>query len=370
MRLLAHISTILFTGVMLAGGAAGEQDLVSTIDAYLTECHNRHLFNGSVLVARRDRVLFKKGYGYADMENRVPNTPDTIFRIGSITKQFTVVMILQLVEEGKVRLDGKLSEYIPEYRKDTGDRVTIDHLLRHTSGIVSYTNERGFWDNEIGKPHNRAGLIEKFHSGDLTYKPGARYAYNNTGYYLLGEIIERVTGRSYADNLRERITGDLEMTRTGVDREGMGLEKRALGYLPEGDRYVPEPHCHMPLISGCGDMYSTVEDLFKWNLALGTEKHINAESRTLMFKPYGNRFEGHAYGWDYRRLLLKRSGKRLTLAAFNGSLFGFMTDGIRVEEGEYFIALFNNTGQLDVWAISHALVNILYGEEYMFPVRR
>ena len=366
----SFIHTILLTGALLAGGAGIEQDRLTTIDAYLTECHNRHMFNGSVLVAHRDKILFKKGYGYADMEHRISNSPDTIFRIGSITKQFTVVMIFQLVEEGKVRLDGKLSEYILEYRKDTGNRVTIDHLLRHTSGIASYTNARGFWDNEIGKPQVCDGLIEKFHSGDLTYEPGARYAYNNTGYFLLGVIIERVTGRSYADNLRERITGDLEMTHTGIDREGMDLEKRALGYLLEGDRYVPEPHCHMPLISGCGDMYSTVEDLFKWNLALGTNKLLNAVSRALMFKPYGNRFEGHAYAWDYRGLLLKRSGKRLTLAAFNGSLFGFMTDGIRVEDGEYFIALFNNTGQFDVWAISHALVNILHGEEYMFPVRR
>jgi CubicO group peptidase (beta-lactamase class C family) len=279
-------------------------------------------------------------------------------------------MILQLVEEGKIRLEGKLSEHIPEYRPDTGNRVTIDHLLRHTSGIASYTNAPGFWENEIGKQQDRRDLIEKFHSGDLTFEPGARYAYNNTGYFLLGEIIERVSGKSYAANLKERITDPLNMSRTGVEREDMEIDRKALGYIREGGRYVPEPYCHMPLIAGCGDMYSTVEDLFKWNLALGTNKLLNGTSRDLMFTPYGNRFEGHAYGWDYRRLLLKRSGKRLTLAAFNGSLFGFMTDGIRVEDGEYFIALFNNTGQFDVWAISHALVNILYGEDYMFPVKR
>lgn len=358
-----HIPLFFLIGILLTGGSGNETGLSRALDAYLTECHSQNRFNGTALVARRDRVLLKKGYGYADMEDRIPNSSDTIFRIGSITKQFTVVMILQLIEEGKVRLEGKLTEYIPEYRPDTGERVTIDHLLRHTSGIASYTNRPGFWDKDIGRPHEAQTLIPKFHSGDLMFEPGARYAYNNTGYFLLGEVIERVTGKSYAQNLETRILTSLGMTRTGVDREGLDLTGRALGYVRGAGGYVREPHVFMPLISGCGDMYSTVEDLFRWNLALGTDALLNKESRDRMFTPYGNRFEGHAYGWDFRRMVLKESKRRVNLAAFNGSLFGFMTDGIRVEDGEYFIALFNNTGEFDVWAISHALINILYEED-------
>jgi CubicO group peptidase (beta-lactamase class C family) len=358
-----HIPALLLVGALVAGGSGLESSLSKALDAYLTECHSQNRFNGSALIAHRGKVLLKKGYGYADMENRIPNTADTIFRIGSITKQFTVVMVLQLVEEGRVRLDGKLIEYLPEYRPDTGERVTIDHLLRHTSGIASYTNMPGFWDEDIGRPQNHETLIKTFHSGDLVFEPGARYAYNNTGYVLLGKVIERVTGKSYADNLETRILTPLGMARTGVEREGLNLTKKAQGYLRGAGRYNREPYVYMPMISGCGDMYSTVEDLFKWNLALGTDRLLGEETRDLMFTPYGNRFEGHAYGWDYRRLVLKSSKKRVNLAAFNGSLFGFMTDGIRVEDGEYFIALFNNTGEFDVWAISHALINILYEED-------
>lgn len=358
-----HLPLLLLIGTLVTGGFGDDTNLFRALDAYLTECHSQNRFNGAALIARSDKVLLKKGYGYADMENRIPNSPDTIFRIGSITKQFTVVMALQLVEEGRIRLDGKLTEYLPEYRSDTGDRITIDHLLRHTSGIASYTDQPGFWDKEIGRAHDRDTLITKFHSGDLVDEPGARYAYNNTGYFLLGEVIECVTGRSYAENLQARILSPLGMTRSGVDRAGLDLTKRALGYVRGTGGYIREPHVFMPLISGCGDMYSTVEDLFKWNLALGTDELLKGESRVLMFTPYGNRFEGHAYGWDFRRMVLKRSKKRVNLAAFNGSLFGFMTDGIRVEDGKYFIALFNNTGEFDVWAISHALINILYEED-------
>ncbi len=237
--LQAYIQTILLAGAVIAGGTPVEHKRIATIDAYLSECHIRGLFNGSALVAHREEVLFSKGYGYADRENQVPNTPDTIFRIGSITKQFTVVMIFQLVEEGRIRLEGKLTEYLPEYRPDTGNRVTIDHLLRHTSGITSYTNIPGFWENEIVKHQDHDDFIDRFHSGDLIFEPGARYAYNNTGYFLLGVIIERMTGKSYADNLTERITETLEMNRTGVDRGEIGLEKKARGYIREGGRYVP-----------------------------------------------------------------------------------------------------------------------------------
>jgi CubicO group peptidase (beta-lactamase class C family) len=359
----AQIPILYFVGFLMVGGSGQDSRLAQALDAYLAECHSQNRFHGTALIAHRDKVLLKKGYGYADRENRVPNTADTIFRIGSITKQFTVVMVLQLVEEGKLRLDGKLTEYLPEYRKDTGERVTIDHLLRHTSGLTSYTNASDFWGVEIGRPQEHSQMIEKFHSGDLIFEPGSRYAYNNTGYFLLSEVIERVTGKSYADNLKTRILIPLEMTRTGVEREGQELNKKALGYVKKPGGYVPEPYVYMPLIAGCGDMYSTVEDLFKWNLALGSDKLLSRESRELMFTPYGNRFEGHAYGWDFRKLVLKPSKKRVNLAAFNGSLFGFMTDGIRVEDGVYFIALFNNTGEFDVWGISHALVNILYEEK-------
>ena len=123
------------------------QDKAAQIDVLMTKFYENGQFNGSALVAEKGKVIFKKGYGYANMDWQIPNQPDTKFRIGSITKQFVALQIMQLVQEGKIKLDGKLTDYLPEYRKDTGDLITIHHLLTHTSGIPSYTGLPGVWSD-------------------------------------------------------------------------------------------------------------------------------------------------------------------------------------------------------------------------------
>ena len=163
------------------------------------------------------------------MEWKISNTPDTKFRLGSITKQFTATLIMQLVEEGKVKLDGKLSDYLLDYRKDIGEKVTVHQLLNHTSGIPSYTALPGFFSDVSRNPYSVADFVKKYASNNLEFEPGSKFSYNNSGYFLLGAIVEKVTGKPYEQVLKEKILDPLGMKNTGYDHFDRLLEKRASG---------------------------------------------------------------------------------------------------------------------------------------------
>jgi len=196
------------------------QDKVRQIDELMSLYHKYQQFNGAVLVADHGKVIYKKGFGPANMEWNIPNEPDTKFRLGSITKQFTAALILQLVEQGKIKLDGKVSDYLPDYRKDTGARMTIHQLLSHTSGVPNYTAQPGFFANISRNPFKVDDFVKKYASGDLEFEPGAKFNYSNSGYFILGAIIEKVTGKPYEKVLQEKILDPLGMKNTGYDHSG------------------------------------------------------------------------------------------------------------------------------------------------------
>lgn len=192
-------------------------DKAGKIHDLLGTYHEYGLFNGCELVTERGKVIYKRGHGEANMEWHIPNAPSTRFRLGSITKQFTSLVIMQLVEEGRIELDASMSKYLRDYRRDTGERVTVHHLLTHTSGIPSHTSEPGFRHNVSRDAHKPHEFVEEHCSGDLEFEPGSEFRYNNSGYLLLGVIIEKVTGQSYEEALRRRVFDRLEMQSTGYD---------------------------------------------------------------------------------------------------------------------------------------------------------
>ncbi|RYZ32876.1 MAG: class A beta-lactamase-related serine hydrolase, partial [Myxococcaceae bacterium] len=240
LRLLAV--ALLFVPVA-AGAATRQQEL----DRLLTQYHQLRQFNGAALVANEKDVILKKAYGQANFEWNVPNTPDTKFRIASVTKQFTAMVILQLVAEGKLKLDDTLVSALPDYRKDTGSRITLTHLLNHTSGIPSYTSAPDFFPKVSRNPYAVADFVKQFASGDLEFEPGSKFAYNNSGYFLLGAIIERVTGKPYAQAVQERIFTPLGMKDSGYDVHATVLPKRASGYELVPDGYVNAAYLDMSL---------------------------------------------------------------------------------------------------------------------------
>lgn len=203
---------------------------VEKIDRLIELYAANHLFNGSVLVAENDKVIFKKGYGSANMEWKIPNAVDTKFRIGSVTKQFTATLILLLEQEGKINLQEKISKYLPWYRKDSGDKITIEHLLKHTSGIPNYTVRADVMNDIAIHDYSPKEIAEKFCSGDPEFEPGTKFKYNNSAYFLLGVIVEEITKKPYAENLKEKIFEPLKMKNSGIDSPKALLENRANGY--------------------------------------------------------------------------------------------------------------------------------------------
>ncbi len=338
-------------------------DKSKKIDEVLSLAHKYRLFNGTALVAENGKVIYKKGFGLANMEWGIPNTPDTRFRLGSITKQFTAMLILQLAEQGKVKLDGKLSEYLPDYRKDIGDKVTIHHLLTHTSGIPSYTGQPGFFQNVSRNPYKVDEFIKKYASGDLEFEPGSKYAYNNSGYFLLGAIVERISGKTYEQALQEQIFSPLGMKNTGYDHHDTLIPKRAGGYAKTADGYTNAAYLDMSIPYAAGSLYSTVEDLYLWDQALYTDQLISEKSKELMFKPF---LQNYAYGWAVSNAGFKQDDQPVQIIRHGGGINGFATMIVRLPKEKRVILLLDNTSQ-NMGPLSETIIKILYNQPYDPP---
>jgi CubicO group peptidase (beta-lactamase class C family) len=274
------------------------------------------------LVSDHDKVIFKKGYGLANREWNIPNTPEVKFRLGSITKQFTSMLIMQQVAKGSIKLDGHVSDYLPYYRMDTGSKVMISQLLSHTSGIPSYTDDPKFFPDVSRNYYPVEGFVKKFCSGDLQFEPGTKFHYDNSGYFLLGAILEHVTGKTYEALLKENILVPLGMKDTGYDHYADILPKRASGYQQDFAELENAPYLDMALPYAAGSLYSTVEDLYKWDQALYTDKLLPNEHKQKLFTPNQ---ENYGYGWDIRTIPSEEAGGGQTMISHEGGINGFNT---------------------------------------------
>jgi CubicO group peptidase (beta-lactamase class C family) len=348
--------------------SAVAQSKATRIDDLVSLYNKYGQFNGSVLVADNGKVLYQKGLGLANMEWNIPNAPDTKFRLGSITKQFTSTLILQLVEQGKIKLDGKLTDYLPDYRKDTGDKVTIHNLLSHTSGIPSYTSLPGFFQNVSRNPFTVGDFIKKYASGDLEFEPGTKFVYDNSGYFLLGAIIEKVTGKPYEQVLKENIFDPVGMKNSGYDRWGTILNKRATGYSRTPRGYQTAPYLDMSIPYAAGSLYSTVEDLYLWDQALYGEKILSAKSKELMFKPNLNNY---GYGFVMIKATFAPPSKlEVPVIQHNGGINGFSTTIVRMTNEKRLIVLLDNAedGQ-HLGEITLGIMSVLYDQPVDNPKR-
>ena len=310
-------------------------------------------FTGTVLVSEHDKVIFKSGYGLANREWNIPNAPDVKFRLGSITKQFTSMLVLQQVAKGSIKLDGHIPDYLPYYRKDTGSRVTIAQLLSHTSGIPSYTDDPRFFPD-----------VAKFCSGDLQFEPSTKFHYDNSGYFVLGAILEHVTGKKYEDLLQENILSPVGMRDTGYDHWATILPKRASGYQQTFDGIENAPYLDMALPYAAGSLYSTVEDLYKWDQALYTDKLLPAELKQKLFTP---NLEEYGFGWAIHVIAKDQPSPGKTMISHGGGINGFNTNEVRLVDDHSLIVVFNNTPGADLNQFARDIRAILYGQEPSAP---
>ena len=354
-----------FFGLLALQSLALAQDKAAKIDELMRLAHDYRQFNGSVLVAENGKVIYKKGLGLANMEWNIPNEPDTKFRLGSITKQFTSMLVLQLVEQGRLKLDGKVTDYLPDYRKDTGEKVTIHHLLSHTSGIPNYTAQPRFFEDVSRNPFTVEAFVKKYASGDLEFEPGSKFNYSNSGYFLLGAIIEKVTGKPYEQVLQENIFAPLGMKNSGYDHYNTIIGKRASGYVKTPRGYENAPYLDTSIPYAAGSLYSTVEDLYLWDQALYTDKLLSTKYRELLFKP---NLDNYAYGWVIAKASLSGSKETVSSIWHNGGINGFNTLIVRLVDNRHLIILLDNTSQGRYQEkIGQEITNILYDKPYSPP---
>ncbi len=354
-------------GVVLlfaAGDAAGATSTSARIDALLAAYHGLGQLNGAALVAKDGVVLLRKGYGQADFEWGVPATPDTRFRIGSITKQFTAALVLQFVEEGKLSLDTKVSEVLPDYRRDTGSRITVRHLLRHTSGLPNYSEEPGCVAATRDSAFGVEEFVSRFCAGDLEFEPGTKFRYSNTGYYLLGAVIEKVTGKPFDAVLRECILEPCGMLASGLDTLAALVPKRAAGYLRTPAGLANAPAYDVPLFYAAGGMHATAEDLFRWDQALLGDQVLEAASKDTMFAAG---LGGYGCGWFVKQAPIGPGRVPRTSLSHGGGLPGFNALIRRIPEDHIVVILLNNTGGTRLEAISNGILDILYGRPPAAP---
>lgn len=373
-RLFNKVIGILFLALIFEmGGCTNVIDNKSTkIDSLISAYNDYGHFHGIVLVAENGRIILEKGYGLANREWDIPHDPDTKFRIASITKTFTAVLVMQLVETGKVDLNGKLTDYLPFYRKDTGERVTVHHLLSHSSGIPDYLRIPGFWQNQLLLQYSRKDFVHRFCSGDLEFEPGSKYQYNNSGYYLLGLIIEEVTGESFETALQENILKPLGMKNTGVDNNRVVLKKRAAGYIKSGFDFLNVSYLNIDNIYASGQMYSTAEDLYLFDQALYTDQLLSPQYRDKLFTPYHYYPKGDysiGYDWELGKLPLADSSDGAAYAQHMGGLNGFNTLFCRLIEDKHLIVLLGNLDSAPLKEMRQKMANILYDRPYDMPLK-
>jgi len=361
-RLHKHRSAAIVGGflllVLVIHGHTHAKDRTQKIDELVSLYHEEGMFEGAVLVAEDGKVIYKKAFGLADREWGVPNTSDTKFKLASLTKQFTALLVMQLVEEGKIELEGKITDYLPGYRKDTGEQVTIHQLLTHTSGIMNINRVPGFWPDSVRAniPHDR--FLRTMCSGDLDFEPGTQFSYCNTGYYLLATIVEEITGKDYAEVLRERIIRPLAMENTGVDDPELILPKRAAGYTIDVDTYSNAPHYSMAAFKGAGSLYSTVEDLYLWDQALYTDVLLSKKYRDIMFTPYMN---GYACGIGVGLKQIGTGPDSVLVMGHSGDIAGHSSRIVRLTRDRHTIILLQNNQKWQMLGdMSGAITAILY----------
>ncbi|PKP93681.1 MAG: serine hydrolase [Alphaproteobacteria bacterium HGW-Alphaproteobacteria-16] len=310
MRLIAAAS--LFAFALLPLPAAAQDP--ARIDTVVRADADKGEFMGAVLVVKDGEVLLDRGYGSAVLEWNIPNDGDTKFRLGSVTKQFTAVAILLLQEQGKLRLDAPIKTYLTN-APAAWDKVTVHHLLTHTSGIPNFT---GFPDYGMQKtlPTAHSGLIARFRDKPLACQPGEKWDYSNSGYVLLSAIVEQVSGISYAEFVTENIFTPLGMADSGYDSHAAILPRRATGYAPSAKGRVRADYIDMSIPQGAGGLYSTTHDLLKWHRGLYAGKLLKPASLKAYLTPFK---DNYALGVS----VVQRDGA--TTVSHSGGIEGFNT---------------------------------------------
>jgi CubicO group peptidase (beta-lactamase class C family) len=348
-----------FVATLLLAGACLAQNIDSRMDQAVQSYASKQQFIGSVLVARGSDVLFSKGYGSADLEWNIPNAPNTKFRLGSITKQFTAASILLLEERGKLSVNDLVKKYMPD-APAAWDKITIFNLLTHTSGIPNFTNFPDYRKLEPF-PTTAEELVDRFKDKPLEFQPGEKWNYSNSGYVLLGYLIEKITGGSYAKFVAGNIFTPLGMKDSGYDSNTAIILRRASGYTHGPNGFENAGFIDMSVPFSAGGLYSTTEDLLKWEQGLFGGKLLSPASLEKMTTPFKN---DYAFGLQVET----KDGHKVI--DHGGGIEGFNTELDYYPDDKLVIVTLANMQGPPLAAITSELAAIARGEKVVLQTER
>ncbi|TSD66337.1 serine hydrolase [Inquilinus sp. KBS0705] len=340
---------------LLAASTANAQRYERQIDSLIEKAIHLNRFNGSVLVCKNGRIVYEKAFGYQDAAKKIPNTLGTIYQIGSTTKEFTAGVILRLVEQHKLSIDDNLKKYFPDFKR--GKEITVKHLLTHTSGIYEILRDTNAVNGST-KPRSKEKMLAFFKDKPLDFSPGTRYAYCNSGYMLLGLIIEKVTGLPYEQAVRKLILKPLGMAHTGFDFVHVKNDHKAIGYAKYTEK-IKEPSgiWDSTATYSAGSLYSTVGDLYRWHRGVLNHKVYSAESLQKATTPY---LAGYGLGCWIDTIYAKK------VVSHGGNILGFTSYYGRIQQEDVCIIILNNIFNHQIETIGQSILAILYNQPYHY----
>ena len=337
------LAAILMPCIVAIAATAQPNDIASVAATQMKQ----YDIDGAILVAHDGNVLYEAGFGPANREWNVANTPDTRFRIASMTKSFTAVLIMQLVQAGQLELGAPFGRYLPDYPADYARRITVQHLLTHSSGIPHYAELPGWRQGKYRATNSSEDFVNAFAAQPLNFEPGTNKRYSNSNYYLLGKIIEKLTDAPYATALRDRILTPLKMNDTGDFSSGEIIPKFASDYMKNGEEisctpqsadYCKSGFVNMVLFTATGSMHSTTQDILKWDRGLYGTVLLSEESKAIMFNPED------PFAWEVGNLPIGKDGSPVPVISYNGGISGYTSIIARFPESKHTIIILNNNG--------------------------
>jgi CubicO group peptidase (beta-lactamase class C family) len=334
-----------------------QKDISKKLEQYMDAQFAINDFSGTVLVSKKDSILFKKAYGFADYEWKVKNVIDSKFSLASVSKQFTAVAILQLAENKKLLLDDSLSKYFGGFPK--GDKITLKMMLTHNSGLDMDFDELYLTKTDLNKDSVYTYLAKK----PLLFEPGTSTAYSNIGYYLLARIIEKVSGQTYAAYLKQNVFDKAKMYNSGVSTNEAIIDKMTQSYYFENNQLVKNPYINWNFNLGHDGVYSTVEDLNLWNIALfESQTLLSEESKKKMFTAYNEQ------NFGFGVIINPFYNQNHQLIAHDGGFLGAMTSFNKFTDDKILITVLSNN-QSKSYYIAYGLAGICFGKEVELPYK-
>ena len=327
MRLLIKLSFI-----VVSIAASGQTDYLKKVAQGIDS--QEHL-SGALLVGQNGKIIYQEAFGQANYTFGSPNSVDSKFLIGSLTKQFTAMLVMQQVEIGNLNLDDKVTKYLQDFRKETGDRITLRHLLTHTHGIQNANQSERY------KPMTKSEFIKKYCETDLEFEPGTQFKYSDiVGYYLLGAILEQITRTEYDKLLVEKIFKPIGMQNTGYFKSEIILSNLSTGYSQTDKGIRNAPYWDISQSFSAAGLYSTVNDLFLWDQALRTNKLVSEKTLKIIFSPYTDKIR-YGFGWFINDPEI--NGAKRILAGHTGGANGYRSQIMRGLDDDLVVIYLSNT---------------------------